>query len=251
MSEDKIKVLLGDVEPTACVSEVYNDEVCRFADDLSKWLRKDRNALSFPDLMAVSFWCRKGNIEKMRNEFDDGKIHIGRGLIFHITPSNVPVNFIFSYFFGLLSGNSNIVRVPSKEFPQVDILCTAVKEILENDDYINIRKSTRFVTYERDKEINDYYSGICDGRVIWGGDNTIKALRESPIKPKAVEVVFADRYSFGVIQSERVVSASDEEITSLAHGFYNDTYLMDQNACSTPHCIFWLGNQVREASEIF
>ena len=240
MSEDKIKVLLGDVEPTACVSEVYNDEVCRFADDLSKWLRKDRNALSFPDLMAVSFWCRKGNIEKMRNEFDDGKIHIGRGLIFHITPSNVPVNFIFSYFFGLLSGNSNIVRVPSKEFPQVDILCTAVKEILENDDYINIRKSTRFVTYERDKEINDYYSGICDGRVIWGGDNTIKALRESPIKPKAVEVVFADRYSFGVIQSERVVSASDEEITSLAHGFYNDTYLMDQNACSTPHCIFWL-----------
>ncbi len=251
MSKDKIKAVIGDIEPAAYVAEVYNDEVCRFADDLSKWLRKNKNALSFPDLMAVSFWCRKGNIEKMRNEFDDGKTHIGRGLIFHITPSNVPVNFIFSYLFGLLSGNSNIVRIPSKKFPQVDILCAAVKEILENDDYINIRKNTSFVTYDRDKEINDYYSGICDGRVIWGGDSTIKALRESPIKPKAVEVVFADRYSFGVIQSEKIVSASDNEIANLVHGFYNDTYLMDQNACSTPHCIFWLGNQAREASEIF
>ena len=251
MSKDKIKAVIGDIEPAAYVAEVYNDEVCRFADDLSKWLRKNKNALSFPDLMAVSFWCRKGNIEKMRNEFDDGKTHIGRGLIFHITPSNVPVNFIFSYLFGLLSGNSNIVRIPSKKFPQVDILCAAVKEILENDDYMNIRKNTSFVTYDRDKEINDYYSGICDGRVIWGGDSTIKALRESPIKPKAVEVVFADRYSFGVIQSEKIVSASDNEIANLVHGFYNDTYLMDQNACSTPHCIFWLGNQAREASEIF
>ncbi len=251
MSKDKIKAVIGDIEPVAYVAEVYNDEVCRFADALSKWLRKNKNALSFPDLMAVSFWCRKGNIEKMRNEFDDGKTHIGRGLIFHITPSNVPVNFIFSYLFGLLSGNSNIVRIPSKKFPQVDILCAAVKEILENDDYINIRKNTSFVTYDRDKEINDYYSGICDGRVIWGGDSTIKALRESPIKPKAVEVVFADRYSFGVIQSEKIVSASDNEIANLVHGFYNDTYLMDQNACSTPHCIFWLGNQAREASEIF
>jgi len=251
MNKNKIKIILGENEPADYVSESFNDETVRFLDDLSKHLRKRKDALSFPDLMSVAFWCRKGNIEKMKKEFCDGKIHTGRGLIFHIAPSNVPVNFIFSYFFGLLSGNSNIVRIPSKKFPQVDILCDAVKEILKNDDYINIRKNTQFVTYERDKEINDYYSEICDGRIIWGGDNTINTLRESHIKPKAVEIVFADRYSFGIMQSEKIVSSSDEEITNLAHNFYNDTYLMDQNACSTPHCIFWLGNQVEQASEIF
>ena len=25
--------------------------------------------------------------------------------------------------------------------------------------------------------------------------------------------------------------------------FYNDTYLVDQNACSSPHLILWLGKQ--------
>ncbi len=251
MSVNKVEIILGLDEPKAYISEVYSDEVCRFSDDLSKWLRKNKDACAFPDIMAVAFWLRKGNIEKMKKEFYDGKIHMGRGLIFHITPSNVPVNFIFSYFFGLLSGNSNIVRIPSKKFPQTDILCKAVKEVLQNDDYTNIRDNTMFITYERDKEINDYYSHICDGRIIWGGDGTINTIRKSEIKPKAVEVVFADRYSFGVIQSEKILSMTEKEILNLARGFYNDTYIMDQNACSTPHCIFWLGNKAKEASEIF
>ena len=33
---------------------------------------------------------------------------------------------------------------------------------------------------------------------------------------------------------------SDQEVRGLAGGFYNDTYLMDQNACSSPHFIFWI-----------
>lgn len=28
----------------------------------------------------------------------------------------------------------------------------------------------------------------------------------------------------------------------LAERFYNDTYLFDQNACSAPHCVFWLND---------
>ena len=251
MNKNDVNIILGKIEPTNYVTEAFNDEVCSFLDDLSKWLRHNKEALAFPDLTTVAFWCRKANIEKMKNEFYDGKIHLGRGLLFHIAPSNVPVNFAFSFFFGLLSGNSNIVRVPSKNFPQVDILCEGINEILKNDDYINIRKNTQFITYERNKEINDYYSEICDGRIIWGGDNTINSLRESKIKPKAVEVVFSDRYSFGVIQSEKIVSATTEELSELVHKFYNDTYLMDQNACSTPHCIFWLGDKVEQASDLF
>jgi len=251
MNKNKIKIIYNEKEPKAHITEVYSNEACLFLNDLSIWLRKNKEAANFPDLMSVSFWCRKGNIEKMRQNFNDKKIHKGRGLLFHITPSNVPVNFAFSYFFGLLSGNSNIVRLPSKPFPQVDILCQGIKETLKNDDYINIRQNTQFITYDKDKEINDYYSSICNGRIIWGGDIAVNTIRNSPIKPKTVEVVFADRYSFGVIESEKIISASKEEIFTLIHNFYNDTYLMDQNACSTPHCIFWLGNKVNQASEIF
>ena len=48
---------------------------------------------------------------------------MGRGTVLHITPSNVPTNFAYSMVFGLLSGNNNIIRLPSKNFLQVKILC--------------------------------------------------------------------------------------------------------------------------------
>ena len=39
----------------------------------------------------------------------------------------------------------------------------------------------------------------------------------------------------------------------IAVGFYNDTYLFDQNACTAPHLIIWLGNDenIEIAKEYF
>lgn len=251
MNTNKVKIILGDKEPVAQVMECYSQLACDFLDDFSKWIRHNREAVAYQDVATVGFWCRKSNIERMKEEFFDGNIHMGRGLLFHIAPSNVPVNFVFSWFFGLLSGNSNIVRIPSKDFSQVNILCKGIKEVLAEDKYEKIRAMTQFISYERDKEVNDYYSGICDGRIIWGGDATIERLRESKLKSKAVEVVFADRYSFAVIDSARLCEAGEDEVKQLAKGFYNDTYLMDQNACSTPHFIMWLGDYKQVAADRF
>lgn len=35
---------------------------------------------------------------------------------------------------------------------------------------------------------------------------------------------------------------AEDELREWAHRFYNDTYEADQNACSSPHLIVWLGN---------
>ena len=56
-------------------------------------------------------------------------------------------------------------------------------------------------------------------------------------------MTFADRYSFGVISIEAILHASEQDMEALAEGFYNDTYFMDQNACSSPHFIFWVGDK--------
>ena len=37
----------------------------------------------------------------------------------------------------------------------------------------------------------------------------------------------------------------------LANAFYNDTYLMDQNACSSPQLIVWMGRGLEEAQKKF
>lgn len=34
-------------------------------------------------------------------------------------------------------------------------------------------------------------------------------------------------------------------------GFYNDTYLSDQNACTSPRIIIWLGQQIEQAQKLF
>ena len=88
---------------------------CEFLQDISSELIKSPESRKYPDIMGFAFWCRKANINKLKKLFEDGLIRLGLGLVLHITPSNVPVNFAFSFAFGLLAGNANIVRAPSNK----------------------------------------------------------------------------------------------------------------------------------------
>lgn len=249
MKNDNVTYLVGDKELIIKPIEPYSDIVCEFLDDLSKRLRQDILAKRYPDIMSLAFWCRKSNLTKLKNDFIDGKVRMGRGLIFHTAPSNVPINFAFSYFFGLLSGNSNIVRVPTKDFEQIDIICNIIKALIEKKEYYQIKNMTNFVTYPKESEATSYFSSICDGRVIWGGDATINTIRKSQIKERTIEIVFADRYSMCIINSEEILTLNDKMLKDLAEKFYNDTYLMDQNACSTPHLLLWYGNNKNEKQQ--
>lgn len=249
MNEDKIRYLVGSKAMEVAPEELFSEMVCSFLDDLAKELRKCEEAKAYPDIQTFAFWIRKANVNKLKERMNVQQTKIGRGLVFHIAPSNVPINFAYSLVFGMLSGNSNIVRTSSKEFPQVEIVCKCINQVLK-ERYEGLEKKLLIVKYEADKEITDYFSSICNARVIWGGDNTIREIRKSPILPRAVEINFADRYSFGIVNPETVLKAEDTEIKKLAVDFYNDTYLMDQNACSAPHMLFWKktpGVSVQEA----
>ena len=120
---------------------------------------------------------------------------------------------------------------------------------MENDKYKIIRDTTAFVRYGHNKEITDEFSVMADARIIWGGDASIAEVRKSPMKSKGIEIVFADRFSFGIINSDEFAKLSEEDSDEFAVKFYNDTYLMDQNACSTPHLILWVGAEKEAAKE--
>lgn len=226
----------------------YSDMVCEFLNEVSSKLMKSPVIRTYTDLSALAFWCRKGNIQKLKEKFGNNSNRLGRGLCFHIAPSNIPINSIFSYFFGLLAGNSNIVRLSSKDFPQVDFVCNLIKEVLKN--YPQIEKRTAFVKYERSDEISETFSKIADCRMIWGGDKTIAIFKKYETKPRCTDITFPDRYSICIIDGEMVNKSSDDEMKRLAENFYNDTYLMDQNACSSPQLIYWT-NDNESAREKF
>lgn len=243
-----VNYILGSEEIDKSPMSVYADEVCAFIAEVSAKLMQSPLVRQYPDLSALAFWGRKKNIEKLKNDFGDRFGWLGRGLCFHIAPSNVPINFAFTYLFGLLAGNANIVRLPSKEFPQVEAMCQVFKEVLKN--YPEIEKRTAFVKYPRDDEITAEFCKRADVRMIWGGDETIASIKQMPAKPRCIDVAFADRYSLAIINGGSILSASEDEIRKLAEAFYNDTYLMDQNACSSPQVVLWEKDSVK-ARDIF
>jgi hypothetical protein len=166
--------------------------------------------------------------------------------VFHIAPSNIPVNFAFSWIFGILSGNANVVRVPSKQFEQTEIICAAIIEAAAA--FPEILQCNTFIRYPHSDEITAQLCLESDARIIWGGDTTVSHIRSFASKPRCVDVVFPDRYSFCIIDGKSVLESSDNEIKRLAENFYNDTYLMDQNACSSPRLILWQNADANNAA---
>ena len=239
MNRNDVKYLVGSESIEIKPLPVYSDIVCEFLDEISGMLRKDTEARMYPDVLTFAFWCRRANIKKLKENYVTPYLRVGKGMVFHVAPSNVPINFAFSLVFGMLSGNANVVRVSQKDFPQVPIVCRIINKALEDEKYEVLRKQIQVVSYGHSKEINDYYSKECHARVIWGGDATIEELRRSPLGTRATEITFADRYSFAIMSESAVNELSEEGLLELAGKFYNDTYLMDQNACSSPHLILW------------
>jgi hypothetical protein len=216
----------------------FDARICALLAAVSQVLLKDTTAKAYPDVITFAFWCRKANVEAMKSKYDVD-LRLGRGVLFHITPSNVPVNFAYSLAAGLLSGNLNIVRVPTKEFPQVEIIAKAFQKVLETAEFNLLSPYVVLVRYERDAEINRYLSSLCDVRIIWGGDHAIDEIRRAPLNPRSFDLTFADRYSICAINAVAYLKAEDP--VRIARDFYNDTYLFDQNACTAPHLVIWTG----------
>lgn len=253
---DRISFLLGDRDTLASMCAVtakkpFDDTILEFLNDLSKNIMANREAKAYSDVVTFAFWIRKASTAKLKEQFqrNDDNIHLGRGVAFHIAPSNVPVNYAYSLAVGLLTGNANIVRLPSRDFAQVRIIDEAIQAVLSMENHAGMKDYICLVRYDRRREINDLLSAMADVRVIWGGDATIAEARKSPLRPRASEITFADRFSLAVIHSESYLQRKNPQ--KIAEDFYNDTYLTDQNACTSPRMVVWTGNRIGEAKEIF
>lgn len=224
---------------------LFDDAVIAFLNDLSAALRKVRD---YPDVATFGFWCRRAALLQEKAKIDDVNERFGKGVVFHSTPSNVPVNFAFSFAAGLLAGNANIVRLPGKPFEQVEIISAAVRGLLA-EKHENLAPYIAFVKFPPVKAIADFFSRMCNVRVIWGGDRTVAELRQSPIPARTMEITFADRHSIAVIRADAYLAAERKD--TVIRNFWNDTYYSDQNACTSPRIVFWIGEKKEEAKEDF
>ena len=92
-----VEYIIGSENIIKTPLNAYSDEALDFIFDLSSKIMKSPLIRAYPDLAALGFWCRKGNIQKLKENCAESSVRLGRGLCFHIAPSNIPMSFAFSY----------------------------------------------------------------------------------------------------------------------------------------------------------
>jgi hypothetical protein len=240
-----VEVVAGSQLPALVVRPLapYSPEAKNFLAALSKRLFANPLSRVHPDVAAFAYWCREANLNRLSRNFESPLRRLGRGLALHITPSNVPVNFAFSLAFGVLSGNANIVRVSTSSHPQVSVICGEISRLFEDSAHARIASMTSVIRYQRNDAITAELSKHCNARILWGGDDTIRNLRSMESSPRCVDICFADRYSLCVLGAAAINAADERTVSELAAGFFNDVFLLDQNACSSPHLVIWQGSE--------
>tara|TARA_Y100001970_G_scaffold279021_1_gene385619 strand:- start:2702 stop:3892 length:1191 start_codon:yes stop_codon:yes gene_type:complete len=234
-----IKFLGGHKKIVKQGLEPFNKVCLEFLSDFSKELFKSKKTKKYSDLIALAFWCRKKNLEKIKNDHRDKYIRKGVGILLHIPPNNVPISSIYSFIFGLISGNSNIIRIPNYNLENIKLVLNLINKIFNKKKYLNIKKNNLLIFYEKNDEISQKLSSQVDGRIIWGGDKTIEVFKKYKTKNYSTDLFFIDKYSISILNSNKLKFLKGKNIEKLSEAFYNDTFLMDQNACSSPHLIFW------------
>jgi hypothetical protein len=241
----KMNIVVGTQDKNTIekrVLEPFNPIIVEYINEVSSVLLKDKNLKQYPEMVALGFWMRKSHIGKLKEYFqksNEDKILLGRGVVFHIAPSNVDTIFIYSLFLSMLCGNSNIVRISSKDNIQVTLLISILQKTLEIEKFQELQNRIMIVKYGYDDAITSELSSLADVRVIWGGDATIEHIRTLPIKSTATELTFADKFSFAMINAKEFLDTSD--VSTIIKNIYNDTYMFGQMACSSTRMIVWVG----------
>lgn len=244
---DKIQFLTGNKElldnaAAAPAMPTWSEHTVEFMGAFSRNLLKDPRTKGYVDVTSYAFWIRNASLRQIKEHYyPHVESKMGRGVAFHIAPSNVPINFAVSFTSSILAGNINIVRVSNKQFEQVGIVVDALKKTF-SEGFEDMEQYLIIIRYEHDEEITQYISSMCDVRIVWGGDRTIYSVRAAKLPPRAIEMSFADRHSIALLDSEAVLNT---DIDKLAADFYTDTYYIDQNACSSPRIIIWFGDKAK------
>jgi hypothetical protein len=232
----------------------FSEEAVTYCDAVSRAILRTPQARRDPALVALAYWMRKAEVRRLAGEFaaleTSETVLLPRGLVFHVPPTNVDTMFVYSFVLSLLLGNRNVIRVSPRRSAQTDLLCSILGRTLADARFTTVRETTRIISYGHQREISTALSLAADVRMIWGGDETISAIRRLPAKPGGMDLAFADRYSLAAIDAPTYLTADDESRGALAHQLFNDAYWFDQMACSSPRLVVWTGDshQADEAS---
>ncbi|HEV7231959.1 MAG TPA: acyl-CoA reductase [Bacteroidia bacterium] len=227
----------------------------QFLNQLSVCLLADKRHNRNPEIVSLGFWLRKSNVDQFHKENMHWLDHKGYtvtalGPVFHVAPSNVDTIFLYSATVSLLMGNTNVVRLSSDLSPSVQFIISCINHILALPENEILRPYLSFISYGHEDEISTYFSSEAQGRVIWGGDQTVLHFKSLKSGPALRDIIFPNRVSHSLIKAKSFLDADDEAKALAAKNFFNDAYVFDQLGCSSPRVIFVYGTIAEKESFI-
>lgn len=220
----------------------FDKRAVSFINKFSSLLLKYPGINKYPDLVALAYWFRRASINKLGQHYVNNKdlFRVGRGISLHIAPSNVDTIFVYSFFLSLLAGNSSFIRVSQNGSSQLDIIIQLLQDLYDAGETAT---AGRFVicTYPHENKATEIVSKLCELRVIWGGNETVRNITAIPLNPRALEIKFPNRTSFSAINIVTLAKMADKELIKLCEKFYADIKLFSQQACSSPLALYFIG----------
>ncbi|NMC03611.1 MAG: acyl-CoA reductase [Candidatus Lokiarchaeota archaeon] len=249
---DSVKSLLPPLqEGFTLLKEIRKGSVVELFQKFSDNILKDPSTKGIEGVPFLSAWLRKSNliqiIEKNLKDigyldaFTGDKKRIKaqpRGVVSHWIAGNVPTIGLFSLFQSMLVGNANIMRVPPKSHETLVRLLHVFAEtrIETGVSGALLLKSVAIIYYDKaDAKANEDLSDIADARVVWGGEEAVKAITNVPRRAHCEDIIFGPKYSLAVMDAAAVKS---ENLGRTLKFLASDIFLFDQAACTSPHVVF-------------
>lgn len=216
-----------------------------FAQALSRTLLGHAEARRHPALVALGFWLRPAHLGRLVDAAQTAasrQLLRPRGLVLHLAPGNVDTLFAYSWVLSLLCGNRSVVRLSSRDSAATQALLTVLDGLLAQPDWAPIAQRVVVLRYGHDDAVTQRLSALCDMRVVWGGDATVRHVRAIALPPHATELCFGDKFSLTLLQAARVAAGDGAALSALAQAFVRDAYTFGQQACSSPRLLLWQGD---------
>lgn len=222
--------------------EPCHDSLVQLLTALSRRLLEDSRSRQVPQYVALAYWLRPAALSRLTDELSstdsNHRLRTPRGIALHLPPTNVDTIFVYSWAMSVLSGNSNVVRLPKQLKQETQWLVGAIAEITAEHD-----ESDRhiFCNYSYGDEVEQMIAKNCDLRMIWGGDSKVETVSTVPIRPDGLSIGFPDRKSIAIISTDAYRQIDEIGRNKLAADFFNDVFWFDQMGCGSPRLVVWIG----------
>lgn len=151
-------------------------------------------------------------------DMEIGERYMGLGILFHIAAGNMDGLPIYTVIEGLLAGNINILKLPSREDGGLTI--EILKDLVELEP--RIREYIYVFDYSsKDLEQMEFIANLSDGIVVWGGDDAIKSVRE--LASTSTEIIeWGNKISFAYVSG----NYTEEELIGIAKNICHTNQLL-------------------------